>query len=154
MLGLLPYADPTAVELFLQDTDTSGAENLDVQLLTRCRWIGQKKARAAAAWAEVRGFQTAVIERRFTSATRRTVNEPGLIFVGVDNLETRRAAADQSGFDLMLDGGLGATPAEVFDLRSMHFPVAGPRGRRGRNRLRPGKGRSDRGFRGLSNKAA
>jgi hypothetical protein len=122
MLGLLPYADPTAVELFLQDTDTSGAENLDVQLLTRYRWIGQKKARAAAAWAEVRGFQTAVIERRFTSATRRTVNEPGLIFVGVDNLETRRAAADQSGFDLMLDGGLGATPAEVFDLRIHAFP--------------------------------
>lgn len=122
MLGLLPYADPTAVELFLQDTDTSGAENLDVQLLTRYRWIGQKKARAAAAWAEVRGFQTAVIERRFTSATRRTVNEPGLIFVGVDNLETRRTAADQSGFDLMLDGGLGATPAEVFDLRIHAFP--------------------------------
>jgi hypothetical protein len=44
----LPYADPAAVELFLQDTDISGPENLDVQLLTRNGWIGQKKARAAA----------------------------------------------------------------------------------------------------------
>ena len=122
MLGLLPYADPTAVELFLQDTDKSGRENLDIQLLTRYCWIGRKKARALAAWAEAQGFQTTVIERRFTSATRRAADEPGLIFVGVDNLETRRAAADQAGFDLVLDGGLGATPAEVFDLRIHAFP--------------------------------
>jgi hypothetical protein len=35
VLSLLPYADPSAVELYLQDTDMSGPENLDVQLLTR-----------------------------------------------------------------------------------------------------------------------
>lgn len=123
VLGLLEYADPTAVQLFLQDTDTSGPENLDIQLLTRYPWIGQKKARAAAAWAEARGFRTTVIERRFTSATRRRPDEPGLAFVAVDNLETRRAvAAKEAGFDLVLDGGLGATPAEVFDIRLHGFP--------------------------------
>jgi hypothetical protein len=123
MLGLLPYADPGAVELFLQDGDAAGAENLDVQLLTRFAWVGRNKARAAADWAESRGFQTTIIERRFAGGFRRTPDEPGLMFVGVDNLETRRAAAaEQAGFDLVLDGGLGATPAEVFDIRLHGFP--------------------------------
>jgi hypothetical protein len=71
MLGLLPYADPGAVELVLQDIDTSGPENLDVQLLTRYGWIGRKKARSAAHWAEARGFRTVVTERRFTTHSRR-----------------------------------------------------------------------------------
>jgi molybdopterin/thiamine biosynthesis adenylyltransferase len=123
LLGLLPYADPGAVELFLQDGDAVGPENLDVQLLTRFAWIGRKKARAAAYWAEAQGFRTTIIERRFTTGFRRMLDEPGLIFVGVDNLETRRAAAaEQGGFDLVLDGGLGATPAEVFDIRLHGFP--------------------------------
>lgn len=121
ILGLLPYADPTAVELFLQDIDTSGPENLDIQLLTRFPWIGRKKARAAAAWAEERGFRTVVIEQRFTASSRRSRHEPGLAFVGVDNLETRRAAAE-AGFDLVIDGGLGATSSEVFDIRIHGFP--------------------------------
>jgi hypothetical protein len=123
VLGLLPYVDPTAVELFLQDADASGPENLDIQLLTRYSWIGKKKARAAAAWAEAHGFRAAAIERRFTSTTRRMPEEPGLIFVGVDNLVARRAAAaPEAGFDLVIDGGLGATSAEVFDLRIHGFP--------------------------------
>jgi hypothetical protein len=123
MLGLLPYADPGAVELFLQDGDAAGAENLDVQLLTRFAWVGRNKTRAAADWAEARGFQTTIIERRFAGGFRRTPDEPGLMFVGVDNLETRRAAAaEQAGFDLVLDGGLGATAAEMFDIRLHGFP--------------------------------
>ena len=97
-------------------------EILDVQVLTRYPWIGEKKARTAAAWAKAHGFRTTtVIERRFEAATRRSPKEPGLIFVGVDNLVTRRAVPG-AGFDLILDGGLGATPAEVFDLRIHGFP--------------------------------
>jgi molybdopterin/thiamine biosynthesis adenylyltransferase len=121
MLSLLPYADPGAVELVLQDTDTSGPENLDTQILTRFSWIGHKKARAAAVWAEAQGFKTVVNECRFTAKCRPSAEEPRLAFVGVDNLETRRAAA-QAGFDLVVDAGLGATSAEVFDLRIHCFP--------------------------------
>ena len=123
VLGLLPYADPAAVELVLQDSDTSGPENLDTQILTRFSWVGQKKARAAAAWAEARGFKTVVNECRFTAGCRPCGDEPRLAFVGVDNLKARRAAAE-AGFDLVVDGGLGATPAEVFDLRVHCFPGA------------------------------
>lgn len=123
VLGLLPYADPGAVEFFLQDIDTSGPENLDVQLLTRNSWIGHRKARAAADWARERGFRTVITERRFTRHTRRSPDEPGMAFVGVDNLETRRAAAAaEAGFDLVIDAGLGATSSEIFDIRIHGFP--------------------------------
>ncbi len=123
VLGLLPYLDPRSVELFLQDADTSGPENLDVQLLTRYNWIGRKKARAAADCAEAHGFRTTVIERRLRAGFRRMNDEPGLIFVGVDNLETRHiAASTEAGFDLVLDAGLGASPTEIFDTRVHGFP--------------------------------
>ena len=123
VLGLLPYADPGAVELVLQDIDTSGPENLDVQLLTRYGWIGHKKARAAADWVRERGFRTVITERRFTRHTRRSPDEPGMAFVGVDSIETRRAAAAaEAGFDLVIDAGLGATSSEAFDIRIHGFP--------------------------------
>ena len=94
-----------------------------MQLLTRFSWIGRKKARAAATWAEARGFRTIVTERRFSTSSRRSRDEPGLALVGVDNLETRRAAAAvDAGFDLVIDGGLGAKSSEVFDIRIHSFP--------------------------------
>jgi len=123
VLGLLPYTDPGAVELVLQDFDISGPENLGIQLLTKPSWLGRKKARAAADWAASRGFQTIVTERRFSGESRRCTDEPGLVLVGVDNLAARRAAAaDCTGFDLVIDAGLGATPSEVFDIRVHSFP--------------------------------
>lgn len=71
--------------LYLQDTDTAELGNLPIQILTRPSWIGLKKARAAAAWAETFGFKTTIMERRFTDQTRRTQEEPGLALVGVDS---------------------------------------------------------------------
>ncbi len=121
VLGLLPYADPAAVELLLQDFDISGPENLDVQILTKCSWIGRKKARAAAEWAEGKGFCATITEQRFIGQTRRAPNEPGLVFVGVDNVEARRFAAE-GAFDLVIDAGLGASSSEVFDIRLHSFP--------------------------------
>jgi len=120
-IGLLPYADPRAVSLFLQDTDVSEAGNLPIQILTKPSWLDRKKARNAAAWAEDRGFRTSIIESRFDGGTKRSAEAPGLALVGVDNLEARRAAAG-SNFDLVLDAGLGATPPEIFDIRLHGFP--------------------------------
>lgn len=120
-IGMLPYYDPCAVSLFLQDFDTSEAGNLPIQILTRPHWIGRKKARSAAAWAEDVGFRTTIVERRFEAGTRRSDGEPGLALVGVDNLAARRAAA-ASNFDLVLDAGLGATAPEIFDIRLHAFP--------------------------------
>jgi hypothetical protein len=122
-IGLLPYSDPGLVSLFLQDADKSELSNLAVQVLTKPSWIGRKKARSAASWAEVRGFGTTIIENKLVEGTKRSADEPGLALVGVDNLAARRAAAG-STFDLVLDAGLGATPSEIFDIRIHGFPGA------------------------------
>jgi hypothetical protein len=123
VLGFLPYSDPANVHLVLQDMDTSGPENSEIQILTRPHWVCQKKTRMAASWAEQRGFSTTINELPFSANTVRAADNPGLAFVGVDNLEGRRSAArDESGFDLIFDAGLGATAAEVFDIRIHGFP--------------------------------
>ena len=120
-IGLLPYSDPGLVSIFLQDADKSELGNLVIQVLTKPGWIGRKKARSAALWAEERGFGTTIVENRFVEGTKRSVNEPGLVLVGVDNLAARHAAAG-SNFDLVLDAGLGATAPEIFDIRIHGFP--------------------------------
>jgi hypothetical protein len=120
-IGLLPYADPGAIALFLQDADKSEAGNLPIQILTQPTWIGCKKARSAAAWADDRGFRTTIIENRFANGSFRSADESPLALVGVDNLPARRAAAS-SNFELVLDAGLGATAAEIFDIRLHSFP--------------------------------
>lgn len=122
-IGLLPYSDPGLVSLFLQDEDKSELGNLAIQVLTKPDWIGRKKARSAALWAEERGFGTTIIESKFVEGTKRSTAEPGLALVGVDNLAARRAAAGSS-FELVLDAGLGATPSEIFDIRIHGFPGA------------------------------
>lgn len=120
-LGLLPYADPSSVNLTLQDFDISGVENLDTQVLTNYQWIGEKKARSAAKWAEELGFTTIISERYFGAESRKDKNDPGLALVGVDNIPTRRFVA-KAGFDLVIDAGLGASAPEVFDISIHGFP--------------------------------
>jgi hypothetical protein len=121
IIGLLPYTDPSAVTLFLQDADKSEDGNLPIQILTKPDWIGRRKARSAAQWGDDRGFSTTIIERRFMAGNPES--EPGLLLVGVDNLPTRRVAAS-SNFHLVLDAGLGGTAAEIFDIRLHAFPGA------------------------------
>jgi len=123
ILSLLPYHDPQDVVLQLQDVDIAKPENLDVQLLTTHQWIGKKKARMAAEFAESRGFSTVISEQRFTKVSVRSEHEPNLILCGVDNLETRRAVAREAAeFALVIDAGLGGSATEVFDIRIHGFP--------------------------------
>ena len=83
-IGLLPYADPGAVKVVLQDVDKSEAGNLPIQILTKPEWIGRKKARSAAAWADDRGFFSTILESQFVSGNFRSADEPALALVGVD----------------------------------------------------------------------
>ncbi len=56
------------------------------------------KTRALAAWAENRGFKTAICERMFDASFRRRDDEPAVALCGIDNAHGRRAL-DQVGFD-------------------------------------------------------
>lgn len=121
VLGALPYWDSRDVRLLLQDFDTVGPENLGVQVLTEPTWIGRRKARQVAAWAETLGFRTDICERAFVAGQGPSREEPRTLLGCVDNLAARRAAA-RAGFDLLIDAGLGASAAEAFDIRLHAFP--------------------------------
>ena len=121
--SLLRYADRSKVQLVLHDKDKAGKENLSVQILTTKDWIGKRKARMAAVWADSLGFDTQVVEIPFGPETVRQESLPGVAIVGVDNLPARRAIARiGSGFQIVLDAGLGASALEIFDLRLHAFP--------------------------------
>ena len=122
-IGLLPYADPGDVRLFLQDVDRAGKSTKSTSLLTRAEDEQRQKTRICADWAEQRGFVTAIIERRFDSDFRRSAVEPGLALCGVDNPDARRIL-DEAGFAMVLEAGLG-NGAEDFRLIRVHsFPAA------------------------------
>lgn len=105
-LGFLPYADPAAVSLILQDDDVITPSTESTSILSDRTLIGVKKTRAMAAWAQGRGFQTTITERLFDNATRRRPEEPGVALCGLDNAAGRRAL-DQVGFDFIVEAGLG-----------------------------------------------
>jgi hypothetical protein len=62
--------------------------------------------RAMAAWAEQRGFATAIYERLFDDAFTRQETEPAVALCGLDNALGRRAP-DQVGFEFVVEAGLG-----------------------------------------------
>lgn len=105
-LGALPYADPAALHLLLQDTDIVTPSTESTSVLTTAALISQRKTRTTAAWAERRRFMTTLTERPFDAQTIRTSDEPAIALCGVDNVEARRCL-DGAGFDLVVEAGLG-----------------------------------------------
>ncbi len=105
-LGLLPYADPSALDLLLQDTDIVTPSTESTSILTTSSMIKQRKTRITAAWAEQRGFTATLTERPFNAQTVRGSDEPAVALCGVDNAEARRAL-DAAGFDFVVEAGLG-----------------------------------------------
>ena len=105
-LGLLPYASDAKVGLVLQDVDVITPSTESTSILSDSTMHGQKKTRVAAAWAEQRGFETAITERLFDESCCRHRDEPAIALCGLDNAVGRRAL-DQIGFDFVVEAGLG-----------------------------------------------
>jgi hypothetical protein len=123
LLTSLPYAPEAHPLLVLQDFDSITKANHSTSLLTFPAHIGKKKTRNMAGWLEARGFSTMLEERRFGSHIRRTSDEPGAAFCGVDNA-VARASLEQAGFGLIVEAGLGAGP-QAFRNISLHtFPAS------------------------------
>lgn len=122
-LGFLPYAEPSEVEIVLQDYDTLAQANDSTSLLTRACLLGEKKTRAMARWCEARGFRTSIQERRFAANFRVAPDEPSVALCGVDNA-LARAALEDVGFGRIVEAGLGAGPQEYLAFQVHTFPAA------------------------------
>jgi hypothetical protein len=105
-LGLLPYPDPSALSLVLQDVDVVTPSTESTSILTDAKLVGQKKTRAMAAWAERRGFTTVIQERLFDGTFTRQETEPTVALCGLDNALGRRGL-DEVGFEFVVEAGLG-----------------------------------------------
>lgn len=122
LLACLPYEDPRAVELILQDYDRIALSNDSTSLLSFKSDIGNMKARVVGKWLDTRGFSTFLEERRFGPWTQRDTKEPGVALCGVDNANAR-TVLDRAGFDLIVEAGLGSGP-QAFRSMAIHtFPA-------------------------------
>ena len=120
-LGLLPFADASAVELVLQDFDIVGEANESTGMLSDASSVGHRKSRIVSARLEAVGFRTAITERPFNSVTRRSGDEPRVVLAGVDDPETRKLL-EGAGFDLIVDAGLGGRSDNYLDILIHSFP--------------------------------
>jgi hypothetical protein len=122
-LGLLPYADPSEVELVLQDVDRVTVSTESTSVLTDGSMQGRYKTRIAAEWAERRGFNTLLHERLFDEHHRRQRDEPRVALCGLDNADGRRAL-DQVGFDFVVEAGLGRDHRNYQTMRLHTLPAS------------------------------
>ena len=120
-LGLLPYPEPTGVSLVLQDVDVITPSTESTSILSDASVMNQKKTRAMAAWAECRGFSTAIHERLFDGAFRRQDHEPCIALCGLDNALGRRGL-DKVGFDFVVEAGLGRGHRDFRSIRLHTLP--------------------------------
>lgn len=117
-LANMPYADPTAVEIFLDDADRVETENEETGLLFNRSHRDLLKTRVCSNWLEVRGFRTRLIERYLDSHFRCRLDEPQLALCGFDSNPSRRDL-QTARFRRVVESGLGGT-ASNFDTISMH----------------------------------
>lgn len=120
-LAVLPFPKREEVRFLLQDFDTIETGNFSSGLLCTENAVDQKKTRHCAAWLGQLGFQTTINERRYTEHDRRTEDDPSIAFCGFDRGRPR-SFLGKTGFDLVVECGLGDTLAD-FDQIHMHtFP--------------------------------
>jgi hypothetical protein len=124
-LGLLPFARPQDLSLVLQDIDIITPSTESTSILSDATLINIKKTRAMAAWAERRGFSTAIHERLFDASFRRQDDEPTVALCGLDN-GAGRQALDQVGFDFVVEAGLGRGHRDFRAVRLHTLPASRP----------------------------
>jgi len=120
-LGMLPYARPGDVQLFLVDFDRVIEANIATQLLVTSQHIGLRKTRAVAAAVESLGFDTAIVERAFDEQFQPAGDEPTIALAGFDRPGPRRLLGGDR-FGRVVDAGLGAGHVEYLDMLLHTFP--------------------------------
>jgi len=111
------------LELALQDTDFISRSAESTPILTGASMVGMRKTRTMAAWAERRGFQTTIYERRLDATVRTRPSKPAVALCDLDN--GGRQVLDDAGFSLVVEAGLGRRHR---DFRTMRLhTLRGPR---------------------------
>lgn len=121
-LALLPYAQPTEVELVLQDVDIISTSTPSTSILSDVCMVGERKTRAMVAQMERRGFRASMVERRFDEGFRVRADEPQIALFGVDNAIARQALGN-AGFKLVVEAGLGSGEKDFRAIRVHTFPA-------------------------------
>jgi hypothetical protein len=124
-LGLLPYSNPARTSLVLQDIDVITPSTFSTSILTEPGMASSKKTRQMAKWAEARGFDTVITERRFDQFCKRAEEEPAVALCGLDNALGRQSL-DQAGFALVVEAGLGRGHRDFRTMRLHTLPGSRP----------------------------
>lgn len=105
----------------LQDEDRVTRSTLSTSVLSFEQDLTERKTRVVSRWLEARGFDTAVIERRFSKRDQFAVGDPRFALFGVDNTAARRLL-DSTGFELAVDAGLGGGHMDFRAIGVRTFP--------------------------------
>ncbi|WP_112263118.1 hypothetical protein [Lentzea terrae] len=114
-ISWLPYEDPGAVEIVLQDTDRTVPANHSTGVLTPRGSTGIRKTRLVAASLDEAGFDTRIVERRLGVDMRAAAEECHVALLGLDNLPTRRLTSGVNWL-FAVDVGLGSGPKDFSSL--------------------------------------
>jgi hypothetical protein len=120
ILGFLDFDEQPL--LYLQDDDLVSDENLPTSMLCRAADLGRLKTRVCAERLEQLGFATRVVERRLDEHQRAGNRDPQVLLAGFDS-PTARALLSNTGFDLIVDLGIGAGHRDYLDMRLYSFPA-------------------------------
>lgn len=121
-LAGLPYPNPDAVRIYLNDFDKVEDVNVEIGILFSPDDEGNLKTRVCDEWLRRRGFvETRMVERHFDENFRRRdiePREPGLVLCGFDSNPARRCLGT-ANFLWACESGLGGT-FNNFDTVSLH----------------------------------
>ncbi len=124
-LASLPYADPAAVSLVLQDRDKVTEENWATSVLVHDETYGSLKTKVGERWASAKGFDVKRLDRRLLASDRLDDDDPRVALSGVDRIESRKVM-EAIGFDCIVDAGLGRTSKDFDRYRVTVFDQAYP----------------------------
>lgn len=123
-LTMLPYEAPGKVQLYLQDDDFIEESNLSTCMFAEKQHIGERKTRIVAKKLDGLGFNTSIVERLMEPNHNLQQGEPRIALLGVDNIYARKHA-EQYGFDMVVEAGLGGGYKDFRKMRLHTFPGSG-----------------------------
>lgn len=123
-LSLLPFENPGAVALVLQDFDRAVSANVGTQCLMSHCDAGKRKTRLCREFLERRGFDPAIIDARFDERTRRHADQPAVAVCAFDG-QGPRWLLDDAGFDQVVVAGVGGRVADFDEVQVHGLPLAG-----------------------------